>query len=77
MAFYNSIPLIGKHLKSESRAKKYTSEEFKRLERKYRDHIGLPENSSFSSDAFDKLVSSRVDDFRAFPKPACPGVAVS
>ncbi|TIE05537.1 hypothetical protein DIZ66_13385 [Legionella pneumophila] len=73
MAFYNSIPLIGKHLKSESRAKKYTSEEFKRLEREYRDHIGLPENSSFSSDAFDKLVSSRVDDFRAFPKTNLPG----
>ncbi|HAT8750401.1 TPA: Dot/Icm T4SS effector Ceg25 [Legionella pneumophila] len=73
MAFYNSIPLIGKHLKSESRAKKYTSEEFKRLEREYRDHIGLPENSTFSSDAFDKLVSSRVDDFRAFPKTNLPG----
>ncbi|HAU1150571.1 TPA: hypothetical protein JBI12_01185 [Legionella pneumophila] len=73
MAFYNSIPLIGKHLKSESRTKKYTSEEFKRLEREYRDHIGLPESSSFSSDAFDKLVSSRVDDFRAFPKTSLPG----
>ncbi|HAT6979190.1 TPA: hypothetical protein JAN54_13015 [Legionella pneumophila] len=73
MAFYNSIPLIGKHLKSESRTKKYTSEEFKRLEREYRDLIGLPENSSFSSDAFDKLVSSRVDDFRAFPKTSLPG----
>ncbi|HAT8179436.1 TPA: hypothetical protein JA361_08175 [Legionella pneumophila] len=73
MAFYNSIPLIGKHLKSESRTKKYTSEEFKRLEKEYRDHIGLPENSTFSSDAFDKLVNSRVTDFRAFPKTSLPG----
>lgn len=73
MAFYNSIPLFGKYLKSESRTSKYTAEQLKSLEKDYRDTIGLGDNATFSSDAFDKLVNSRIKDFHGFSKTKAPG----
>ncbi|KGP63556.1 hypothetical protein EP47_05385 [Legionella norrlandica] len=72
MPFYNSLPLFGKHLKSESRTQKYSANEIKRLEREYRDSIGLGDNATFSSDAFDKLVSSRIGDFNGFSQTKGP-----
>lgn len=73
MAFYNSLPLFGKYLKSESRTSKYTAEQLKSLEKDYRDTIGLGDNATFSSDAFDKLVNSRMNDFHGFSKTKAPG----
>lgn len=73
MAFYNSIPLFGKYLKSESRTSKYTAKQLSSLEKDYRDTIGLGDNATFSSDAFDKLVNSRISDFHGFSKTKAPG----
>ena len=72
MPFYNSLPLIGLHLKSNSRLDIFSAEEQAQLQAQYRDSLGLGKNATFSADAFDKLVESRIKDFEGFKEAKAP-----
>jgi hypothetical protein len=73
MAFYNGLPLFGPHLKSDSRLSIFSPEEQKKLQAEYREALGIGKNTTFSAEAFDKLVEGSIRDVHLFEKTKGPG----
>lgn len=62
MPFYNSIPFIGKHLKSNALIKELTPTQIAKLGETYQNVIGLGGNAVFAANAFKKLDAQRIED---------------
>ncbi|KTD65015.1 hypothetical protein [Legionella shakespearei] len=75
MPFYNDIPLIGKYLRSQALLNSISPEKQKALEAEYREAIGLGDNVSFGSGAFNALDAARISDYHGFENTKGPGGA--
>jgi hypothetical protein len=73
MPFYNDIPLIGKYLRSQSLLNSISPDKQKALEAEYREAIGLGDNVSFGSGAFNTVDAARITDYHGFDKTKGPG----
>lgn len=62
MPFYNSIPFIGKHLKSNALIKELTPTQISKLGEAYQQVVGLGNNPTFASNVFKKLDAQRIED---------------
>lgn len=66
MPFYNGLPLIGPHLKSNSRLDIFSVAEEKKLQAEYRDALGIGKDATFSAEAFGVLAKTSMRDFHGF-----------